>query len=95
MKICIYAHSFPPIIGGAQTYQYNLAIGLGKLGHQVLVLTGEIPDSLKPKIKVYKSSYFKVVRIPLFREAVKMKAPFRDLLIESFTIFSILRLLKF
>ncbi len=86
MKICIYAHSFPPIIGGAQTYQYNLAIGLGKLGHEVLVLTGEIPDSLKPRIKDYKSTYFKIVRIPLFREAIKMKAPFRDLLMESFTI---------
>lgn len=86
MKICIYAHSFPPIIGGAQTYQYNLAIGLGKLGHEVLVLSGEVPDSLKQKIKDYKSPYFKVVRIPLFREAIKMKAPFRDLLIESFTI---------
>jgi len=86
MKICIYAHSFPPIIGGAQTYQYNLAIGLGKLGHEVLVLTGDIPDSLKLRIKDYKSSYFKVVRVPLFREAVKMKAPFKNLLIDSFSI---------
>lgn len=86
LKICIYAHSFPPIIGGAQTYQYNLAVGLGKLGHKVLVLTGDIPDSLKPKIKDYKSSYFKVARVPLFREAIKMKAPFRDLLMESFKI---------
>jgi glycosyltransferase involved in cell wall biosynthesis len=86
MKICIYAHSFPPIIGGAQTYQYNLAIGLGKLGHEVLVLTGEIPDSLKLKVKDYTSPYFKVKRIPLFRESVKMKAPFRDLLIDSFKI---------
>ena len=86
IKICIYAHSFPPIIGGAQTYQYNLALGLGKLGHEVLVLTGEIPESLKPKIRYYQSSHFKVVRVPLFREAVKMKAPFRDLLMESFTI---------
>ena len=86
MKICIYAHSFPPIIGGAQTYQYNLAIGLGKLGHEVLVLTGEIPDSLKTRIKDYESPYFKVVRVSLFREAIKMKAPFRDLLINSFTI---------
>lgn len=86
MKICIYAHSFPPIIGGAQTYQYNLAIGLGKLGHDVLVLTGDIPESLKPKIKDYKSSYFKVVRVPGFRESIKMKAPFRDLLIDSFNI---------
>ena len=86
MKICIYAHSFPPIIGGAQTYQYNLAIGLGKLGHEVLVLTGEIPDFLKLKIKDYTSPYFKVKRIALFRESVKMKAPFRDLLINSFTI---------
>lgn len=86
MKICIYAHSFPPIIGGAQTYQYNLAIGLGKLGHEVLVLTGEIPDSLKLKVKDYTSPHFKVKRIPLFRESVKMKAPFRDVLIDSFTI---------
>lgn len=86
MKICIYAHSFPPIIGGAQTYQYNLAVGLGKLGHEVLVLTGEIPDSLKSKIKDYRSPHFKIVRIPLFREAIKFKAPIRDLLMESFTI---------
>ncbi len=86
MKICIYAHSFPPIIGGAQTYQYNLALGLAKLGHKVLVLTGEIPDSLKPKIKDHESPYFKVFRMPLFREAIKMKAPFRDLLMESFKI---------
>lgn len=86
MKICIYAHSFPPIIGGAQTYQYNLAVGLGKLGHEVLVLTGEVPDSLKSRIKDYRSSYFKVIRVPLFREAAKMKAPFRDISIESFTI---------
>jgi glycosyltransferase involved in cell wall biosynthesis len=86
MKICIYAHSFPPIIGGAQTYQYNLAVGLGKLGHEVLVLTGEVPDSLKSRIKDYKSSYLKVIRMPLFREAIKIKAPFRDLLMESFTV---------
>ena len=86
MKICIYAHSFPPIIGGAQTYQYNLALGLGKLGHQVLVLTGEIPDSLKGKIKDYKSPHFKIIRIPGFREAIKMKAPFRDLLKNSFDV---------
>lgn len=84
MKICIYAHSFPPIIGGAQTYQYNLAVGLGKLGHEVLVLTGEIPDSLKSRIKDYMSPYFKVIRVPLFREAIKMKAPFSNLLMESF-----------
>ena len=86
IKICIYAHSFPPIIGGAQTYQYNLAVGLGKLGHKVLVLTGDVPGSLKPRIKDYKSPYFKIVRVSLFREAIKMKAPFKDLLMESFTI---------
>jgi glycosyltransferase involved in cell wall biosynthesis len=86
IRICIYAHSFPPIIGGAQTYQYNLAIGLGKLGHEVLVFTGDVPDSLKSRIGDYKSKYFKIIRIPGFREAIKMKAPFRDLLIKSFTI---------
>lgn len=86
MKICIYAHSFPPIIGGAQTYQYNLAIGLGKLGHDVLVLTGEIPDSLKSKVKEFESKYFKIIKIQGFRESIKMKAPFRDVLIDSFTI---------
>lgn len=86
MKICIFAHSFTPIIGGAQTYQYNLATGLGKLGHDVLVLTGETPDSLKSKVKDYASRHFKVKRIPLFRESIKMKAPFRDVLIDSFTI---------
>jgi len=86
LKICIYAHSFPPIIGGAQTYQYNLAIGLGKLGHKVLVVTGEVPDSIKNREKEYVSKYFKVIRLPLFRDAVKMNAPFKNLLISSFNI---------
>ena len=35
MKVLIYTHSFPPIIGGAQTYQYNLARELSGLGPQL------------------------------------------------------------
>jgi len=87
-KICIYAHSFPPIIGGAQTYQYNLATGLAKLGHDVLVLTGDIPNFLEHKAINYKPTLFKLVRIPLFREAVKMEAPFREILSATYIALS-------
>lgn len=86
MKICIYAHSFPPIIGGAQTYQYNLALGLAELGHRVLVITGKVPSNLDNRIKDYYSKSFRVVRLPSFRKAAQMMAPFRELLAESFKI---------
>jgi glycosyltransferase involved in cell wall biosynthesis len=40
MKICLISRGYPPevIFGGIETYVYNLAHGLTRLGHKVLVL---------------------------------------------------------
>lgn len=84
MKICIYAHSFPPVIGGAQTYQYNLAISLGKKGHDVLVLTGSLPDNLLKDGNKYKSKYYKISRIDGFRESIKLNSPLKGVLFSTY-----------
>ena len=39
MRICILSKMFPPGVGGAETYAYELANGLGKRGHDVDVYT--------------------------------------------------------
>ncbi len=88
MKICIYAHSFPPIIGGAQTYQLNLAHGLSKLGHTVLVVTGNVPNELKPKIQEYQTNIYGLVRIPGFREFSKLGTPPKSVLLDSYKAIS-------
>jgi len=84
MKICIYAHSLPPIIGGAQTYQYNLAISLGKMGHDVLVLTGSLPDNLMKDADKYKSKYYKTIRVAGFRESIKLNNELQNVLFQTY-----------
>ncbi|MFH1561093.1 MAG: glycosyltransferase family 4 protein [Patescibacteria group bacterium] len=81
MKVCIYTHSFPPIIGGAQTYQYNIAGELAKRGHEVLVLTGFLPEGTRDE---YKYEGFKVSRIASFRDFSKLKAPSNKFLEDTF-----------
>ncbi|WP_336339248.1 glycosyltransferase family 4 protein [Haloarcula brevis] len=44
MKICILSKMFPPGIGGAETYAYELADGLGQRGHEVDVYTQWVDD---------------------------------------------------
>lgn len=73
MKIVIFAHSFPPIIGGGQTYQYYLAKFLSDFGHQVKVLTGTIPADYENKSFPYEG--FEVVSLEGFKEASKLKIP--------------------
>jgi glycosyltransferase involved in cell wall biosynthesis len=44
MKILLFSHEFPPMVGGAGSYTYDLAIGLAKNGHNVSVLAGKTKD---------------------------------------------------
>lgn len=45
MKICFLASSFYPTIGGAESYALNIATGMAKQGHEVIVLTDTIQNS--------------------------------------------------
>ena len=44
MKTCILSKMFPPSVGGAETYAYELADGLGERGHEVDVYTQWVDD---------------------------------------------------
>lgn len=82
MRIVIFAHSFPPVIGGGQTYQYYLAKFLSGSGHDVRVVTGSVPEEYSEN----KFSYdgFEVVRIDGFKEISKFKIPIRDFLDKAY-----------
>lgn len=86
MKVCIYGHSFPPIMGGAQTYQYNLARGLADLGHDVLVLTGAVPPVLSDQQERYEKGDFRVIRLEGASEFSKMQANSADFLKRSYDV---------
>ena len=38
MRVLIYTSEYPPFKGGAGTYTEDLAVGLGSLGHEVIVM---------------------------------------------------------
>lgn len=59
MNICILSKQFPPGVGGAETYAYELANGLGKRGHDVDVYTQWIdrvnePVDIHENVHVYR-----------------------------------------
>jgi len=62
MKICIITSKFPPIIGGGETYVYQLAICLHDKGHEVTVITNK--NYLISKVKYP----FKIIEINNFYE---------------------------
>ena len=43
-EVVLLNHSFPPVIGGGQTYQYYLAKHLPRYGFSTDVITGELPN---------------------------------------------------
>lgn len=49
MKICILSKMFPPGVGGAETYAYEIANGLGARGHEVDVYTQWV-DSVNEQV---------------------------------------------
>jgi len=75
MKICLLNHSFPPQIGGGETYLYNLANGFADRGHEVLVISGG------PILKFKKiENKFEIVRIKYFQDFENGKSSFRFIL---------------
>lgn len=60
MKICLVSRGYPPEIffGGIETYIYNLAHGLSKLGHQVVILA-----ETKKETRFYMDGEVKIYRI--------------------------------
>jgi glycosyltransferase involved in cell wall biosynthesis len=44
MKIALINHSFPPDIGGGETYLYTLAKKLYEFGNQITIITGKIKN---------------------------------------------------
>jgi glycosyltransferase involved in cell wall biosynthesis len=60
MKILIISDVYPPYASGVSTVTFNLATGLAKLGHQVVVLT--VGGGLRSKIEF--NGFLKVVRLP-------------------------------
>lgn len=47
MKILIFSHEFPPMVGGAGTYSLELAVGARAKGHSVQVVSGHSRDREK------------------------------------------------
>ena len=45
LKICLVTYEYPPQIGGEASYAHGLAIGLSRLGHDVVLV---VPDNLPP-----------------------------------------------
>lgn len=60
MKILHVSHFFPPHIGGGETYGYNLCKELVKAGHEVEVITSNIPKSRDYEVM----DGIKVLRLP-------------------------------
>lgn len=83
MRICLLTHSFPPVIGGAQTYQYYLAKLLSNFGHKVQVVTGETPSEYKNN-SGFSYKEFRVVQIKGLREAARLGIPYQTLLPEIY-----------
>ena len=44
MKICIVSRSLYPLIGGSETYVYNLGEHLRERGHEVVIVTSDLPS---------------------------------------------------
>ena len=67
MRIGLLTASFDPVIGGAETYALNLAVGLYELGHEVLVVT-DTPHGIAPSEPVERRRSFHVERLHTYRD---------------------------
>jgi glycosyltransferase involved in cell wall biosynthesis len=56
MRVCLISYEFPPGGGGEASYVRGLASGLGRMGHEVFVVTPRGPSEGSP------SELFKVIR---------------------------------
>ena len=76
MRICLFAHSFPPTIGGGETHTYLIAKALSERGHEVTVITG-VPSG---NLIAHESYPFRVIHVEHFREFEMGKISLRDFL---------------
>ena len=99
MKIAFLASTFLPTIGGAEVVIHNLAIHLGRLGHDVHVITwwgnwmqvpGKLPYSVRPLLP---RSYTKADRRLLNEKGLAGSRVARQVqfyhLIQSYNLFHI------
>ena len=71
MKICIVTRALYPVIGGSETYAYNLGEYLGDRGHQVVVVTSDLPSHYRDD-----HSYpFEVARVEGLSDFNSLRAP--------------------
>ena len=76
MKICIVSRSLYPLIGGSETYVYNVGEQLRQRGHEVVIVTSELPS-------YYEGDYhypFEVLRVPGLSEFNSARAPLSTLI---------------
>jgi len=63
LRVCIVTDAWLPGIGGVENHVLHLSAGLRRLGHEVLVVTHEVPKNA-PGIESQVSSDVPVVRLP-------------------------------
>jgi len=71
MKICIVTRALYPVIGGSETYAYNLGEYLSDRGHQVVVVTSDLP----PHYRDDHSYPFEVARVAGLSDFNSLRAP--------------------
>ncbi|MEM0134282.1 MAG: glycosyltransferase family 4 protein [Thermoplasmatales archaeon] len=75
-KILLYAHSFPPSIGGGEEYNLNLATGLVRRGLKVLVLTPSPQSGTESyPFNVIQTKSSLIGGLPEIRKAIKYFSP--------------------
>jgi len=80
MRLVLFVHSFPPVVGGGQTYQYYLADYFSRFGHDVRVVTGDqVPDSNK-----FPHKNFEIVKIKNFKDAAKLRVPLDSVISQAY-----------
>jgi glycosyltransferase involved in cell wall biosynthesis len=75
VKICLLSRSLYPLLGGSETYVYAVAESLARRGHEVVVVTSDLPAR-------YSADYdypFRVVRVPGLSEFNSAQAPLSTL----------------
>lgn len=90
MKIVLLAHSFPPVIGGAESNIYTVAKLLSERGHTVNVVTGEIPVDVPMKERP--AGHFLLHEVLGFRDFSDGKIPYQQFV---FNLYQVLRRIDF
>ena len=78
--MCLFTPKFPPLVGGAETYVHSLAKAMARFGHEVYVVTGQLPGDIKPPPDLYPG--FEVLRIPYLLEFDSGRGSLKDVLRE-------------